>query len=170
MLGRGAVDHQALRVLRVSAPRPSILPIPCHAEGQEFDAPPRSSYRMSMPSRHFLLSAGFALGILVLPRVGHAQAAPTPTDSLIRVQLEVVPLPVRPGAQWTLAQTQVYIVPVSSLNCPMPVASGEKSMDTGTVTGLTPGAPAVPMPGARARAGSYCTNPLRPRPAVPRTP
>lgn|GEM_PF-3695352 len=120
--------------------------------------------------RPLLTSAGLAFGIVVLPRVSGAQTAPTPTDSLIRVQLEVVPLPVSPRAQWTLAQSQIYIVPVSALNCPMPVLGGEKSRDSGIVTGLEPGAPAVPMPGAGARAGSYCTNPLKPQPVVLLTP
>lgn len=123
-----------------------------------------------MRFRPLLTSAGLAFGILVIPRVSAAQTAPTPTDSLIRLQLKVVPLPVPPRAQWTLPQTQIYIVPAPSMNCPMPVAGGDKSADGGIVAGSTPGTPAVPMPGAGARAGSFCTNPLRPRPAIPVVP
>ena len=97
-----------------------------------------------------------------------AQTAPTPTDSLIRVQLEVVPFPASPLAPRTAIS--VFIVPATSLNCPMPVAGGNATADSAMAVVPAPGAPAVPMPGAGARGGSYCTNPLRPRPAVLLTP
>lgn len=135
-----------------------------------FDAPNGSSYSIGMRSHRFLTSAGIALGIFLFPSVGAAQTAPMPTDSLIRMQLEVIPLPVSPRAQWTLPQFQISIAPVPSKSCPMPVLGGEKSGDSEMVTVPTPGSPAVPMPGAGARVGSYCTNPLRPQPAVPVTP
>ncbi len=120
-----------------------------------------------MRVRLIAASIGISVGIVLSPRVSEAQAAPTPSDSLIGVQLEVVPFPVFPRGSWTLTPETGRSLPprvtasVPSKNCPMPVATGDSSGDAASKvripTGTGKSAPTA-MPTQR----STCSNPLGP--------
>jgi hypothetical protein len=131
------------------------------AESGEFDAPTRSPYRTSMRFRLLLTSAGLILGMISFPGLSAAQSAPTTTDSLIRVQLEVVPLPQSALGPWQASH--ILSNPLSSNTCPMPVLTWDRRSEVGLSMPnlfLTDADrdTSVPMPTLR----SSCSNPLGP--------